>query len=201
MMKKQEVARYTSADRMMSKTNYETKKYKLKKEPKVEQASKFSTFPEAYAKNIEQFQTKKKKSPKNAEHIEQEEIEYLLSTIPFIKEYGKDTLVADEKENDDDDDDDAPELFNVKYTNTNKNTFNKYLYTVEKIVNNETVKSVLETETTDSLATCKCGGYLEHHIAEAALICNKCGEIQPYIESYSRAEDSEGGMAYNGSII
>jgi len=196
MMKKQEVARYTSADRMMSKTNYETKKHKLKKEPKVEQTSKFSTFPEAYAKNIEQFQTKKKKSPKNAEHIEQEEIEYLLSTIPFIKEYGKDTLVADEKENDDDDDDDAPELFNVKYTNTNKNTFNKYLYTVEKIVNNETVKSVLETETTDSLATCKCGGYLEHHIAEAALICNKCGEIQPYIESYSRAEDSEGGMAY-----
>lgn len=194
-MKKQEVAKYTSADRMMSKLNYETKKHKPQKEQKVEQVSKFSTFPEAYAKNIEMFQNKKKKSPKNAEQIEQDEIEYLLNTIPFVKEYGIETCVPDEKEKEDDDDD-VPELFNVRSMNTNKNTFNRYLYTVEKVLNNETVKSVLEAETTDSLATCKCGGYLEHHVAEAALICNKCGEIQPYIESYSRADDTEGGMAY-----
>jgi hypothetical protein len=195
MMKKQEIAKYTSADRMMSKTNYETKKHKLQKEPKVEQTSKFSTFTEAYEKNIEMFQNKKKKSPKNAGQIEKDEIEYLLNTMPFIKEYGMDTLVTDEKEKEDDDDD-VPELFNVKSMNTNKNTFHKYLYTVEKVVNNETVKSILETETTDSMATCKCGGYLEHHVAEATLACTKCGEIQPYIETYSRQEDNEGGMAY-----
>ena len=198
-MKKQEVARYTSKDREMSKLKYETKKHKLKKEPNVEQTSKFSTFPEAYAKNIELFQTKKKKSPKNAEHIEQEEIEYLLNTIPFIMEYGKDTLATDEREDDDQEkeyDDEQTELFNVKSMNTNKNTFNKYLYTVEKIVNRETISSVLHTETTDFMETCKCGGKLIHHVAAASLTCDKCGKMQAYIESYSRAEDSEGGMAY-----
>jgi hypothetical protein len=54
----------------------------------------------------------------------------------------------------------------------------------------------METETSDSLATCRCGGYLEHLTAEAILVCDKCGEAQPYIESYSRVEDTESGMAY-----
>ena len=194
-MKKQEIAKYTSADRMMSKTKYDTKKYKLQKDPHVEQTSKFSTFPEAYAKNLEQFQKNKKKNPKNAEQIEQDEIEYLLNTMPFVKEYGLETCVNDDTEKEDDDVD-VPELFNVRSVNTNKNTFNKYLYTVEKIANNETIKSILEVETIDSLSTCKCGGYLEHNVAQAVLICEKCGEMQPYIESYSRVEDTENGMAY-----
>ena len=58
MMKKQEIATYTSADRAMSKLKYETKKHRLKKDPKVVEKSKFSTFGEAYDKNIEQFQKK-----------------------------------------------------------------------------------------------------------------------------------------------
>jgi len=177
---------------MMSKLNYETKKHKPKKEQKVEQTSKFSTFTEAYAKNLEMFQNKKKKSPKNAEQIEQDEIEYLLNTIPFIKEYGIDTMVTDEKEKEED----QEELFNVKSMNTNKNTFNKYLYTVEKVLNNDTIGAVLDRSTTESLETCRCGGKLLHHVAEAALVCDKCGEMQAYKETYSRGEDTEGGMAY-----
>ena len=198
-MKKQEIAKYTSADRMMSKTKYDTKKYKLQKDPRVEQTSKVSTFQEAYTKNLEQFQKNKKKNPKHAEQIEQDEVEYLLNTIPFINEYySSETAVIEDEDEDEDGDekDEVPALYNVRSTNTNKNTFNKYLYTVEKVVNNETIKSLLHTETTDSMATCKCGGYLEHHVAEAVLICDKCGEMRVYIESYSRAEDAENGMAY-----
>lgn len=201
MLKKQEVAKYTSADRMMSRTKYETKKHKLKKDPKVVETSKFSTFQEAYAKNIQQFQNKKKKSPKNAEQIEQEEIEYLLNTIPFVKEYYsfESAVTEDEDEKDDeyeDEKDDAPVLYNVKFGNTNKKTFNKYLYTVEEVINEKTTSAVTDFITQDQLEKCKCGGRFVHHVAEADLVCDKCGEIQPYVESYSHKENTEGGMAY-----
>jgi len=184
----------------VSKAKYEAKKNKLKKIPKVEQTSKFSTFPEAYAKNIEQFQTNKKKSRKNSEQIEQDEIEYLLNTIPFIKEYySSEAVIIEEKEEDedekDDNKDDVPSLYNVKSTNTNKRTFNKYLYTVEKVENDKTLGAILEFATQEEFE-CKCGGYLIHHVAEAALVCNKCGEMRPFVESYSREEEHEGGMAY-----
>ena len=201
MLKKQEVAKYTSADRHMSKLKYETKKHKLKKEHKVAETSKFSTFQEAYAKNIEQFRNKKKKSPKNAEQIEQDEIEYLLNTIPFVKEYysSESAITEDEDEDEDEGDDEkdgAPVLYSVKAGNTNKKTFNKYLYTVEKVVNGKTIGAVTDFTTQDQLEKCKCGGRLVHHVAEAALVCDKCGEIQPYVESYSQKENTEGGMAY-----
>jgi hypothetical protein len=197
MMKKQEIAKYTSADRELSKLKYETKKHRLKKDHKVAETSKFSTFQEAYARNIEQFQNKKKKSPKNAEQIEQDEIEYLLNTIPFVKEYySSETVVTEEEDEDEDDRDDAPVLYNVRSGNTNKKTFNKYLYTVEKVVNGKTIGAVTDFVTQDQLEKCKCGGYLVHHVAEATLVCNKCGEICPYVESYSQKEDTEGGMAY-----
>ena len=203
-MNKQEIAKYTSADRMMSKTKYETKKHKLKKDHKAAETSKFSTFQEAYAKNIEQFQIKKNKTPQNAEQIERDEMEYLLNTIPFIKEYKFESMVAEEDEDeeegedeDEDEKDDTPALYNVKYTNTNKKTFNKYLYTVENVVNGKTVRAVSEYISRGSLEKCKCGGCLVHHVAEAILICDKCGEVQPYIETYSQKEDVEGsGMAY-----
>ena len=199
MLKKQEVAKYTSADRHMSKLKYETKKHKLKKEHKVAETSKFSTFQEAYAKNIEQFQNKKKKSPKNAEQIEQDEIEYLLNTMPFVKEYysSESAITEDEDEDEGDDEKDgAPVLYSVKAGNTNKKTFNKYLYTVEKVVNGKTLGAVTDFVTQDQLEQCKCGGCFVHHVAEAALVCDKCGEIQPYVESYSQKENTEGGMAY-----
>jgi len=187
MMKKQERAKYTREDRAFSKMQYELQKYKLQ-DPLVEQTSKFSTFQEAYAKNLEQF--KQKKTPKNAEQIEQEEIEYILNTMPFVREYYLETCVIDEREKEDD------ELINVRSVNTNKNTFQKYLYTVEKVVNSETIKSILETETPDSLERCKCGGHLQHIKGEACLVCEKCGKMQGYVESYSRAEDTECGMPY-----
>lgn len=192
-MKPPEIAKYTAADQRMARTKYNTKKYKLQKEQKVAQVSKFSTFQEAYDKNIEMFQSKKKKSPKNAEQIENEEMEYLLNTIPFIKEYGVDTIAAEEP---DDDDKDSPELINIRSTNSNKNTFNKYLYTVEKVMNSDTMKSILQIETVESIETCQCGGRMIYHEREAIFACDTCGTIKPYVESYSRAEDSEGGMAY-----
>ena len=200
-MKKQEIAKYTCADRMLSKTKYDTKKHKLKKEHQVAESSKFSTFQEAYSKNIEQFQNKKKKNPKNAEQTEQEEIEYLLNTIPFVKEYyssGAAIMEEEEEEEEEGDDEkyDTPALYNVKSGNANKRTFNKYLYTVEKVVNDKTSSAMMDFTPRKQLEACKCGGCLVHHVAEAALVCDNCGEVQPYIETYSQKEDTEGGMAY-----
>lgn len=196
MYKQQEVAKYTSADRLFNKTKYETNKHKLKKVRAVSENSKFSTFQEAYAHNIEQFRKQKNKTPKNAEQVEQDEIEYLLNTIPFIKEYTFEAALVDEEEDEDEDEkEDTPALYNVKYTNTNKKTFNKYLYSVEKVQNEKTLAAVMEQG--DTSEHCQCGGDLLHHVAAAELICEKCGEVRPYVESYSQREDTEGGgMAY-----
>ena len=194
MKKQQEVAKYTSGDRMMSRLKYETKKNKLSKDHKVQEISKFSTFQEAYAKNLEQLQKNKNKNLRNAEQVEQDQIEYILNTIPFITEYY--SSVTKEDEDEDEKDDGALLLYDVKSTNTHKKTFDRYLYTVENVVNEDTLKSILESETTDALATCTCGGHLDHLVAEAIFICDKCGKVHPYIESYSHAGDAEGGMAY-----
>jgi hypothetical protein len=205
MYKQEPVAPYTAADRAFSKLKYSVRKNKPKKEPRVEETSKFSTLQEAYDKNIEMFQKRKKKNPKDAKQIEQEEIEYLMNTIPFIKEYKFESAITDEKDDEDEDGDedgeedekdDVPALFNVKSTNTNKRTFNKYLYTVENVVNSKTASSVMEVTTQDHLATCQCGGHLIHHAAVADLVCDRCGEVQQYIESYSKEEEKEVGMAY-----
>jgi len=201
-MKPPEVARYTAADKRLSKAKYDTyqcnKLSKDKKSSQVSQVSKFSTFNEAYDNNIKCFEKRKLSNPKDSTSIEQEEIEYLLNTIPFVKEYySSDTIIAAEDEGEDEDEkDDAPVLYNVKSGNTNKRTFNKYLYTVEKVFNDKTISAMTNLVTQDQMELCKCGGRLIHHVAASDLTCDKCGEIQPYVESYSQKEDTEGGMAY-----
>ena len=207
MYKQDPISPYTAADRAFSKLKYSVRKNKPKKEPCVEETSKFSTLQEAYDKNIEMFQKRKKKNPKDAKQIEQEEMEYLMNTIPFIKEYKFESAIPDEKDDEDgdgdgdedgeeDEKDDVPALFNVKSTNTNKRTFNKYLYTVEKVKNWKTMSSVMEVTTQDQLFMCQCGGRLIHDATVADLVCDRCGEVQPYIESYSKEEEKEVGMAY-----
>jgi len=201
MYKQEPIAPYTAADRAFSKLKYSVRKNKPKKDSRIEETSKFSTLQEAYDKNIEMFQKRKKKNPKDAEQIEQEEMEYMMKTWPFIKEYIFESTVTDEKDDEDEDEDedekdDAPVLYNVKSTNTNKRTFNKYLYTVEKVYNSKTVGAILESVSHDSIEKCPCGGKLIHHAAEADVVCDKCGEVRPYIESYSKEEEKEVGMAY-----
>lgn len=201
-MKPAEAARYTAADKRVGKAKYDTYKHRLPKDKKAAPVSKFSTFNEAYDKNIESFEKRKLSNPKNAKQIEQEEIEYLLITMPFVKEYysSETTIIEDEdddeKDEDDDEKDDAPVLYNVKSGNTNKSTFNKYLFTVEKIVNSKTARAMMDFTPQNQIEKCKCNGRMVHHVAEATLVCDKCGEVQSYIESYSQKEDTEGGMAY-----
>lgn len=187
-----DVARFSSADRKLYKTKNETRKYNLPKDTKTEQISKFSTFQEAYEHNLKLFDKRKKKNKNKSSEIEELEIEYLLDTIPFIKEYGNDLQIDDTTAAKNDND-----LINVKYTNSNKNTFNKYLYHVEKVKNSETFDAVAsECKTsTDDLAICSCGGVLIFDPKENINVCVKCGTTQVYVESHTVREITE-GMAY-----
>jgi predicted RNA-binding Zn-ribbon protein involved in translation (DUF1610 family) len=186
------IPRYTAADKRLSKIVYDIKKYdkdtntsKFKKLPDV---SKFSTLQEAYDHAIKSFEKQKKKckTTQDLERIEQEEAEYLLNTMPFIKEYGVDVK---------NDQDDQNAVITVKHTNSNRNTFNKYLYSVEKVFNTDTLRAVMDVQTNDALSECACGGKLEVHGGEALLVCPKCGKTQVYVESHNMGEHSD-GMAY-----
>ena len=186
------IPRYTAADKRLSKTVYAIKKYdkdtntpKFKNLPEV---SKFSTLQEAYEHNIKSFEKQKKKckNKQDLERIEQEEAEYVLNTMHFIKEYGVDVKNETDEKN---------AVITVKHTNSNRNTFNKYLYYVEKVENPETLRAVVEVTTSDALWKCACGGKLMIHGAEALFVCETCGKTEVHVESYAIGERND-GMAY-----
>lgn len=184
------------ADKELIRLKYETKKYKTKKEKRVEQVSEFSTFNEAVEKNIELFEKRKQKNPKKSEEIEQEKIDYLLNSIPYIKEMMYDTKkeiqeetkVAENK------------MFQVTSVKENNTIFKRYLYNVEKVKNQETIDAVTERETIDEIYRCSCGGDLSEIIdsTQCDMVCSKCGKTSKYIESYTFSEQNN-SMAYKRS--
>ena len=193
MYNQPQVAKYvTTADRDLIRLEYKTKQYKTKKEPKTVQTSEFSTLEEAIEKNIKSFENKKKKQPKKADDIEKDEIDYILDSIPFIKEmYEKETVVSTSPN-------DRNKVFQVKSVKTNNTNFQKYLYTVEKVVNEDTVSAVSEKETIQEIYTCSCGGRMLEQTAESELVCVECGTTKKQIESYS-FHDQNDSMAYKRS--
>jgi hypothetical protein len=119
------------ADKELIRLKYETKKYKTKKDQKIEQVSEFSTFNEAIEKNISLFEKRKQKNPKKAEEIQEEEIDYLLDSMPYIMEMydvKKETPNTNASEN---------KVFQVTHIKENNTIFKKYLYNVEKVNNQE----------------------------------------------------------------
>jgi hypothetical protein len=183
----------TTADRDFIRLEYKTKQElkKLKKEPKkVRQVSTFSTLEEAIEKNMNSFENKMKKNPKKAAEIDDEKTEYILNSIPFIRDlYEKEkTAVAPT----------MPEnkMFEVKSVKTNNTNFQKYLYSVEKVVNCDTVYAVTEKER--QAYTCSCGGELVMEQSQAMLICQKCAKAESYVESYT-IYDQKDSMAYKRS--
>ena len=190
--------RDTQADKDFSKLTFKLSKHKLKKTKKFDETSKFSTLHEAVNGNIQLFQEKKmklengvntKKTEEKIKQIEEDEINYLLDTIPFIKEYDVKETVSDVAEQN--------SVFQVKSKNTHTNTFRKYLFHVEKVSNPTTLDAVTDRETVDQIYTCTCGGQMELWVnsTQSDLVCNECGATQPYIETYSGKESNE-GMAY-----
>lgn len=195
MYKKYDLPKYiTKQDKELIKLNYETKKYKTKKESKVKEISEFTTLEEAIDKNIQTFENKKKKRPKNKEEIEQEEIDYILNSVPFIRE-----MYSTEKE---DEVQSSPQksnrLFEVKSVKKNSTIFQNYLFYVEKVSNDETLNSVSEKETFDEIYTCSCGGSKNFIEAESILVCSSCGFTENFLETYSARESNE-TMAYKRS--
>lgn len=193
------IPRYpTNSDKELVRLKYETKKYKTKKEHKAEQTSEFSTFNEAIQKNISMFEKKKLKNPKKAGEIQQEEIDYLLDSIPYIKEmYGtkQETPEATEDTNKT-----GNKMFQVTSVKENNTIFQKYLYNVEKVMNQETMNAITEREKTDDLYKCDCGGDLNEIVnsTQCDMVCIKCGKASQLVESYSFS-DQNNSMAYKRS--
>ena len=184
----------TTADRDFIRLEYKAKQdsKKLKKDPKKVQLSAFSTLEEAIEKNMTSFENKVKKNPKKADEIDDEKIEYLLNSIPFIRDlYDKEATSAPVA---------APDnkMFEVKSVKNNNTNFQKYLYTVENVVNNSTVSAVTEELKNQSTYTCSCGGEVVTDTAQAIFICQKCAKTEPLVESYT-IYDQKDSMAYKRS--
>ncbi|AGE54340.1 putative transcription factor [Paramecium bursaria Chlorella virus NY2B] len=193
-----EIARTSQVDKDFSKLTFKLSKHKTKKEKRFEETSKFSTLHEAIESNLLNFQTRKsklengvntKKTEEKIKKIEEDEINYILDTIPFIKEYNVKETISDTAEQN--------AIFQVKNKNMNTNTFRKYLFHVEKVSNHATLDAVTERETIDQIYTCTCGGQMEMWVnsTQSDLVCNDCGATQPFIETYTGRESNE-GMAY-----
>jgi hypothetical protein len=161
--------------------------------------SEFTTLEEAIDKNLKAFEAKIAKKPKRAEEIREEEIEYLLNTMPFIKEmYSEKDAVEDEEPHVDSD---VNKMFKVKSVKNNNTVFQKYLYDVEKVVNKSTMSALIastEQETIKQTYTCKCGGRRDIDAAENLLVCSSCGPTEIHVESYSFHEQND-SMAYKRS--
>jgi hypothetical protein len=179
------------SDRQWSKLRYEASK--IKHDKKTASKSNFSTLMEAVETNLNTFEKKKKRvHSEKAEDIECEKIEYLLDVIPFITDYDRVEEYTDAP--------DGEEVYKIKTSNKNKDTFLRYLYHVEKIANPETMSAVCPAESQDSLWECECGGRLLTHVNSTAcdMICHDCGKTRVFVESYTHAEQNE-GMVYKRS--
>jgi hypothetical protein len=187
------------ADIEFSKLTYSLRKYKNEKN-KTKEVSKYSTLQEAVQGNISTFEAKKSKLYKNIENgsksaaeaikrIEEQELEYILDIIPFVSEYGKKEVISEPVVPKD-----SSSLFHVSSKNTNNNTFLKYLYNVEHVINTETIEASTEKETTNEIYTCSCGGEFVSFVAENHMACDGCGMTKPIIESYTFSDQNEGAV-------
>ena len=157
MYNQYELPRYTSKEsKDFSKLRYKVKEYKGKPDKKVDDVSEFTTLEEAIDKNLKAFEAKIAKKPKKAEEIREEEIEYLLNTMPFIKEMYSDKDTVDDEEPHVDSE--VNKMFKVKSVKNNNTVFQKYLYDVEKVVNKSTMHAIISSTEQESLKqtyTCK----------------------------------------------
>lgn len=194
--KQYELPRYTTKqDRDFLKLQYDAKKNRQRKDPKTVEKSEFTTLEEAINKNIQNFEQKKKKQPKKTAEIEQEEIDYILDSVPFIKELfssNNEDISCEEINND-------SKVFKVKSVKKNNTIFQKYLYDVENVHNMDTLSAVLEKETIDDIYTCsKCKNPMKIDGSQSIMVCEKCGHSENYIESYTFHEQND-SMAYKRS--
>lgn len=193
-----DLPRYTSKEtKEFAKLRYKVKEYNGKPDKKAEEVSGFTTLEEAISKNLKAFEAKIAKKPKKAQEIREEEIEYLLNAMPFIREYSEQKEEIKEEPATSD----ANQVFKVKSVKNNNTVFQKYLYDVEKVVNKTTMNALIsanEQESVKETYTCKCGGRRDVDVAENMLVCNECGATEVYTESYSFHEQND-SMAYKRS--
>lgn len=122
--------------------------------------------------------------PARAAAVRDEEIEYLLDAMPFIKEYSSTTAV---------DKDAAPAVagalssfVEVTHKNNRNNVLQRYLMHVEKQVDPVTMAAVTAHDTKparESEYSCDvCDAGMDYHGRESMLVCRECGRCRAYTE-------------------
>lgn len=125
-------------------------------------------------------------------HLEHAEVEYLLDTAPFIREYSSTTRVEDAE---------AAGVARarpaagplgnfvaVTHTSNRNNVLQRYMMHVENKVDATTLAAVVAHENggrnhSDAQYTCQeCDEAMIHHCREALLVCPRCGTCKPFTE-------------------
>ncbi len=155
-----------------------------------------STLHEAFSTKLEEFEARRRAATTDAERaaINDEEMTYVLETVPYIREH---------ESTDDVDDDDTPsttmtDVAKVTKRGTKKSTFMKYLYKVENVESQQTVLACTDVNPTWKEFVCECGGTKLTDISSSAsyLVCESCGKASRYDEAtfaaYTHAEKNSG---------
>lgn len=153
-----------------------------------------STLHEAFTTKLAEFSARRRISADDAERrrIDDEETEYVLATAPFIRDH----------ENEDVDDDDpvtiVDDVAKITKRGTKKQTFMKYLYSVENVETQQTVMACTASQPKWKEYVCECGGAKLADISSSSsyLVCESCGKTSRYDEinfsSYTHAEKNNG---------
>ncbi len=146
------------------------------------------TLESRFADRVREFQDRRREAAtaEEAAKLERDEIEYVLDTIPFIKEYSSTkeldtpTPAAGQLSN----------FVNVTHKTTRNNVLQRYLMHVEKQVDKTTVHAVQAHDEGSkahppSIAEyfCEeCDAGMEFHSRESLLVCTKCGRCREFNE-------------------
>jgi predicted RNA-binding Zn-ribbon protein involved in translation (DUF1610 family) len=111
----------------------------------------------------------------SSETVSEEEVEYMLAAMPFIREYtsnhSKSTAPRRGIDN----------FVTVKHRNNKHHVFQNYLAEVEKDesarpISNDTARAL------EDAWTCSCGAKCVYNQRESELVCPECGHVRPHME-------------------
>lgn len=155
---------------------------------------KSGTLHESFTTAMKEFKERRVRAAdeREAQAIDQEEIEYVLSIAPYIKEqeHGEDDAEIESK---------IPDVARVTKRGNKKNVFMRYLYEVEGVELPETVFAATDVVSEWKEFVCECGGQKMTDISSTTsdLVCSTCGKTSRYddltvFSAFSHAEKKDG---------
>lgn len=142
------------------------------------------TFEARYAQRLREFSERAGRG----EDVAADEVEYLLNSVPFIKEYTSTKAVADEPRPSGAKNLDS--FISITAKSNKNNVLQRYLMHVEKQVDATTMAAVrahgdedAKLNPSDQEYVCaECGAGMELHARESMLACPACGACKPHTE-------------------